>query len=64
VIYHDGYKLFQFHDSGKTELYAITKDLAETKNLGPKTTPRPKYDRGKGHRSFGDREKLGIDRRR
>ena len=35
VIYHDGYKLFQFHDSGNTELYAITKDLAETKNLAP-----------------------------
>ncbi len=35
VIYHDGYKLFQFHDGSKLELYAITKDLAETKNLAP-----------------------------
>ena len=35
VIYLDGYKMFRFHDSGKTELYAIDKDMAETKDLAP-----------------------------
>ncbi|MGE4612806.1 MAG: sulfatase [Planctomycetota bacterium] len=35
VIYLDGYKMFRFHDSGKTELYAIDKDMAETNDLAP-----------------------------
>ena len=35
VIYLDGYKMFRFHDSGKTELYAIDEDMAETKDLAP-----------------------------
>lgn len=35
VIYLDGYKMFRFHDSGKTKLYAIDKDMAETNDLAP-----------------------------
>ena len=40
VIYLDGYKMFRFHDSGKTEVYAIDQDMAETNDLAPQMKDR------------------------